>query len=511
MGKKRETATAETLGTPEVREQRDENEQVDYVDEFAFDEMNLVELPFCLLEKTDGGKRLVPLSPTKTEYLEAGKKRGLPTALAMRAVLGLLWLTKDKNNFTGRIVRFSLRELVEEYMFPGRFTQYRAAGKLLKSVEDQLHRVAATRLYTKRWYDRRLNKHTEMDASVIDYMQVINQGGRNSARTVEVAWGTKVFQSVQAKYTRSFDVVTWLQITHPLDQALFRWLSRQLECKDVQEVASIQKFGRYKLLMQGRVIEKGGRTASSYVLHKLQEALERLNGLGFPVRMTADQNRADFSLRFERIGGQGNEVVVTDQAADLVAEFKRVCHGVTKKQTRGRVRERDRKAAREWLEAYGLEQATWMVKRCHDLHRTGPRSNQRLMWFSGLQAYEVAAAADYEHRGNERGGRTKETAEDKRYELWERYRDVVLDSMHSQDPRLRPKARRRAKRNPDNAFAFDNGNGTAIEGAVNAELAQLKLEAANAITKEEFIELTDDEVRAEVQRRHGEAVGASLD
>src|SRR5689334_10585249 len=90
----------------------------------AFDEMNLVELRFALL--TDGKEaalKPVPevlLSPNGAERLVAGKN-SVPTALAERVVLGLLWLTQQDNGFREPVVRFTLRGLIEKYMHPDRF------------------------------------------------------------------------------------------------------------------------------------------------------------------------------------------------------------------------------------------------------------------------------------------------------------------------------------------------------------------------------------------------------
>ena len=152
-----------------------------------------------------------------------------------------------------------------------------------------------------------LGKQTKMNAAIIDYIQVVHEGGRNSARVVEVRWGAKLFKSVQARYTKSLDVRTILRIERPMDLRFYRWLDRQLARKARETVASCQNFARFKLLMRGQKIERGGRTASSYIVRKLSESLERLDDIGFSVRMTVDQSRPDYRLVFEKINGQHNE------------------------------------------------------------------------------------------------------------------------------------------------------------------------------------------------------------
>lgn len=307
-----------------------------------------------------------------------------------------MWLTMDKNKFQSSKATFGLRELVEDYMYPGKFTRYRAGGRLLASVERELHRIAATRLHSKRWWDKSIGKHVDIDAAIIDSITTRQEGGRNSPRILEIVWGNKIFDSVRAKYTKGFDVKRWLMIEHALDRRLYRWLDRQLTPKPVQVVKSCQTWAKHKMLMQGHKLERGGRTGSSYVLTKVSEALERLHGYGFAVRMTVDKTRPDFSFRFERIEGEQNEVVDVDPTKELIFEFKRLFHGVKTRPKRGRTREGDRRTTCAWLEAYGVDQATWMVGRCKELHDQGKRASERIMWFSGLQAYEVAAAADYD-------------------------------------------------------------------------------------------------------------------
>jgi len=143
-------------------------EKLDDVQRYAFDEMNLVELPFALLtDAKDLGKQSpkeMPLGPGGEECLVAGGRGNLPTALAERVILSLLWLTQKTNRFKEPTVRFSLRRLIHEYMYPDRADNNRAGGAFYKRVEDELHRIAATRIITSRWYDRELKKLTQISS-----------------------------------------------------------------------------------------------------------------------------------------------------------------------------------------------------------------------------------------------------------------------------------------------------------------------------------------------------------
>ena len=380
----------------------DEPNRVEHVEDVAFDEMNLVELPFALLTDAKEARAKpvleVALGPDGTEALVANARSSVPTALAERVVLGLMWLTQQENAFKEPVVRFPLRKLVEHYMYPDRFNRNRASGVFMQRVEEEINRVADTRIHSDRWYDKELGKQTKMNAAIIDYIQVVHEGGRNSARVVEIRWGAKLFKSVQARYTKALDVRTLLRIDRPLDLRFYRWLDRQLGTKNRETVASCQNFARYKLLMRGQKINRGGRTASSYIVRKLTEALTRLNTIGFAVRMTVDESQSDFRLIFEKIAGSENESVAVDEVADLVRAFQRKAHGLPKTAPKRTIASSERIEASRWIEDYGLEQASWMVKRAIELHKRSRQKDQTLFKFKALSFYEAKALADWEKK-----------------------------------------------------------------------------------------------------------------
>ena len=410
--------------------QKGELERLDDVQRYAFDEMNLVELPFALLtDAKDLGKQSpkeMPLGPGGEECLVAGGRGNLPTALAERVILSLLWLTQKTNQFKEPTVRFSLRRLIHEYMYPDRADNNRAGGAFYKRVEDELHRIAATRIITSRWYDRELKKLTQMDASIIDYIQVIEEGGRNKARVMEVRWGAKLFKSIQDRYTKTIDVRTILQIDRPMDLRFYRWLDRQLALKSSQQVRC-QQFAKYKLLMRGQKIDRGGRTASSYIVRKLTEALERLDSVGFSVRMTVDEATPDYLLTFARTTAKHNEAFQVDDAAELVREFQHLAHGLPKDAARRRIAAPDRNEAARWLEDYDLDHAKKLVKQCIQLHNKSSRREEPIFRFKGLTLYEAKALADSERK---HGGAAKEISakgkNQQREQAWEQYRDTQI-------------------------------------------------------------------------------------
>lgn len=405
------------------RPSRPQLQLVEPVEGVAFDEMNLVELPFALLTdaKQIHRERIgrLPLNATGEERLVSNEGENLPTALAERVVLALLWMTMRQNGFKEPTIRFPLRSLIQDYMYPDRSPGNRVAGAFFKRVEEEIRRVAHTRIVSSRWFDKELKKVTHMDASIIDYIQVIEEGGRNKARILEIRWGAKLFKSIRDRYTKSIDVRTVLRIDRPLDLRFYRWLDRQLGVKDREVVASCQNFARYKLLMRGQKIERGGRTASSYIVTKLSESLERLDGIGFKVRLTVDKSQEDYRLVFDRIRGDQNETVTEDSAGELVREFQRLSYGRDASRKR-RIAAADREAAEQWLEDYGAEDAYWLVQRCIALHKRSSRKDDTLYRFKALAFYEDKAVADLANHQEEQ---LKLNLGDRREDAWKAYRE----------------------------------------------------------------------------------------
>lgn len=390
----------------------------------VFDEMNLVEIPFALPQMKASRRTRADLTPDGSCYL-ATSSESLPTALAQRVVLALLWLTKEQNGFTSPEVEFTLRRLTQSFMYPNR--AYRANQTTLTSVRNEIYRVMATRLHHDRWYNRELGRHTKVAAAIFDNVQeTVPSAGLSSP--FRLRWGHFVYESVRASYTKPLDLRTWLQITNPIDQTLYRWLDRQLATKDVQVVRSCQNFARYKLLLHAQRLAAGGRTASSYVVGKLEESLERLNGVGVPVRLTIDERTPDFTLQFERISGETNEVVhgvarpvvnLESPLDRIVRAFREDFHGLPPG-AECTIAPRDRAYACTLYETYGEERAIELIAASARLHRQSARSTEIINFLVGVERYLNAAEAELAKAAVEDDSRDGD-------ELWDAYVAALLD------------------------------------------------------------------------------------
>jgi hypothetical protein len=470
----------------DVREQQPTLFELDRVDRIAYDELNLVEIPFTL-PRTTPNRRTADLSPDGTCYL-ATSGDSLPTAIAQRVVLALLWMTREENGFEDPHVHFKLSQLTR-FMYPHR--QYAPNGRTLAAIHRELYRIAATRIHHDRWYDRAAGRHIKVNAALFDQLIEVRPELRLGT-PFKIRWGSFIYDSVRAQYTKPLDIRTWLAIEKPLDLTLYRWLDRQLARKDEQVVASCQNFARYKLLLQSRRLEMGGRSASAYALDRVADSLSRLNGLGVAVRLEVDRRPKDFRFTFRRIAAQTNELVINEPergkgrsvrpsgpANDVVVRFQRQFHGLPATAEPPPPRDADLSTAREWLKKYPLAELLELIVIAADLHRR-TQSGEQILWLKGVGRYLDAAVAERSRRQGDRD-RDRDRAEVEA--LWPRYVDALARRTPLDEGALLDRATVRADQDlPAGRLAYPTIRDNMITGLVH----ELRLETLGAMPREDF-------------------------
>jgi len=451
----------------------------------AFDEMNLIEIPFALLTDEKAAKKtpiqeLALDSEGNRKLVTSNRQDSLPTAMAERVVLGLLWLTKQRNGCRNAQVEFSLRELVEDFIYAGRL-KGRASGLLLKRIERELHRIKDTNIETDAWFDKRLGRTTYIKASIFDFIQVIDKGSNRQPRTLRIGWGQKLFQSIQERYTKSIDVETMLLIKRPLDLRLYRWLDRQLHSKNKQSVLSCQNFAKYKLAMRGQKIDRGGRTASCYITRKLSGAVERLNGLEFGIKMIVDKSTPDFSLIFEKQESSKNEIVIADFASELIKEFRYQSFGLSRDEE-ARIQPSERKIAQGLIDEHGIEKAQKIVARAVELHKATYGANREPPHtLKAIQHLEPRVLAEYVTK-EKRKPQSKNLEEH-----WEKYRreklaEYVQKFPDNHDKELHIEAELEVARMERKVKI-----GAMRHILLESKVEELMLEAVGAMSRKEFL------------------------
>jgi hypothetical protein len=466
-----------------------DDERESPLDDVSFDEMNLVELPFALLTRNTDGIYEIPLSSDGKSRLAClnSSGHGLPNSLAPRVLLGLMWMWKNEWGDDHQTFSVKVRDLVVRYMYPGRFKAYAPAGKLLRSAERQVNCIANSRIHTDRWWDHKRKQRQVANISIISDVKVLDEGGQRRPRVLEVTWGKEFWKSMVRRYTKPIDAKLVQRLDSPLDLQLYRLLDRQLAVKPRQHYSNIVDFARYKLGMRGQTLDSGGRIASSYVVKKLSGALKRLSCEKFTVRMTVDRTSEPFAVTFERLGraqaGQRHEVLDRDLAGDLVREFLFFAHGVPRDQRRTHIAERDRTAAKEWLEVYGFEKAKWMIQHC--VRKKKERRAPDILMFRGLRLYESAADGAFEHHAAEKANQSAQRVSEEIQTYWGAYRTKLAEIF---DGRTTPGelAKLEAEVRADLAREKPGTPAFILDALLRSRLIGLKSARLNALSEGEF-------------------------
>ena len=279
------------------------------------DELNLAEFPIAALTDRvpDGQTTLVfedhlerrdgpPIVRRLT--IMATPKLGLPMALDDEVLVGLIQLTKRRNNFTDPKIWFSRYELIELLGWP-------QDGRSYKRIEEALHRwVGVVLTYENAWWDNAERSWVDESFHILDNISLYDRerrrpppkpapGGRASRRPggkVDLQplsyfrWNEVIFRSFQSGNLKQLDLEFYLRLKLPTTKRLFRFLDKRF-----------YRLGRLEFDLRTLACEHVGmsRTYSpSELKRRLRPALEELERLGFLELLDAEER---YSSR-----GQGN-------------------------------------------------------------------------------------------------------------------------------------------------------------------------------------------------------------
>src|SRR4051812_17882926 len=158
------------------------------------DELNLAEFPIAALSDRvpDGQTTLVfedQLEPHDSEpivrrlTIMGTHKHGLPTSVDDEVLVGLIQLTKRRNNFSDARVPFSRYELIELLGWP-------RSGPSYKRIEEALHRwMGVMLIYENAWWDNAAKSWVDENFHVLDNVTLYDRerrrlpskGGRSAA------------------------------------------------------------------------------------------------------------------------------------------------------------------------------------------------------------------------------------------------------------------------------------------------------------------------------------------
>lgn len=311
------------------------------------DEMNLAEFPVTLL--TDRPSKTVKTLTFEDGHgkltITASDDYGLPTAPDADVLIALIYLTKQRNNFTDATVQFSRYELLKLLGWDDHSRSYRR-------LDESLRRwVGVTLRYDKCWYDNSIKCRVDASFHLIDRAVIYDQEVRRTLRARQqtlplssFTWGRDFFASCQADNIKRLDLNTYFALRSSVSKRLYRFLDKRFYLRaewvfDLRELA-FEHVGLSRSYPASKIKEK------------LRPALEELEGIGFLVPMTpADryicQSRGEWRIRMIH---QTTTVLAKPEPEPTGLENELVIRGVTASTARDVVSEFPGERVREQIE-----------------------------------------------------------------------------------------------------------------------------------------------------------------
>lgn len=261
----------------EPGEQAERQDIQDLVRRMGRDEMNLAESPIALLSDRvpDGLKTLEFKAGSGKLIVTGSDAHGLPTAMDADVIVGLIQLTKLRNNFTDPTVSFSRYELLRILGWPDRGENYRR-------LEASLHRwVGVTLRYDEAWWDNDIKCRVDASFHILESVVLIEQSvrrqlrvrGRQDLPSSQFTWNRIFLRSCQADNLKRLDLETYFALGSAVTKQMYRFLDKRFYSRpdwtfDLQEFAL------------GHVGLSRNYTAAK-IKEKLQPALAELESIGF--------------------------------------------------------------------------------------------------------------------------------------------------------------------------------------------------------------------------------------
>jgi hypothetical protein len=238
------------------------------------DEMNLAEFPITTLaERVPPGIKTLVFEDQHGKLTVVGSDDlGLPTALDSDVIVGLIQLTKLRNDFTDPTVKFTRYELLKLLGWEDRGWNYRR-------LSESLHRWAGVTLrYNGCWWDNKRKRRASASFHILD--EVVLPDEDDPGVVSSFTWGKKFFKSCRDGNIKRLDLTTYFALKSAISKQLYRFLDKRFYLRnhltfDLRELA-------HERVGLSRTYGDAGRLKA-----KLKPALEELEGIGFLEPMAA--------------------------------------------------------------------------------------------------------------------------------------------------------------------------------------------------------------------------------
>ena len=206
------------------------------------DELNLIDFPISVLQSkqpvnADGTTpdelvctiesydrhldRVVPRKLTR----RTASKHGFPTPVEEEVLIGLLTLTRIKNNFTSARVRFCNSELYRLLGWPSNGNR----NERLRVTLDRLKGL--TLKYENAWTRGGDKFEKELTTNLLDAYQFVRQTDGDPAdgkETSWIQWASEVFADMQRGNVKELNTDRYFSFSRPISRRLYRILDKQL-------------------------------------------------------------------------------------------------------------------------------------------------------------------------------------------------------------------------------------------------------------------------------------------
>ncbi|MDG3008382.1 replication initiator protein A [Paludisphaera mucosa] len=264
--------------------------------------MNLAEYPIALLaDRAPAGiKTVVYHDKDETVTITGSDLLGLPTALDVDVIIGLLHLTKKKNNYESTTLHFTRYELMKVLGWPDR-------GFYYERLTESLNRwVGVTLIYKKSWWDNDTKTKGNYSFHILEAATVIEQEQRRGCRTRQIApppstirWSSEFFKSFQANNLKKLDLKVYFSLKSSISKQLYRFLDKRF-----------YKKSEWTFDLRTLACEHVGMSRNYEcwrLKQKLQPAIDELTEAGFLKGMDSEERfaqtgRGQWSVTFARSG-----------------------------------------------------------------------------------------------------------------------------------------------------------------------------------------------------------------
>lgn len=249
------------------------------------DEMNLAEFPLTLLADRVPGeiKTLCYVSRPGTLVVTGSDAFGLPTAADADVIIGLIQLTRLRNDFADPKVPFTRYELLRILGWPDESRYYRR-------LDESLNRwVGVTLHYQNAWWDNRAKRYLSAKMHILESVILDEKPGRRVRGAPPVSsftWNKTFIESCQADNLKRLDLDTYFSFRSAVTKRMYRFLDKRFYLKpdwtfDLKEFA-FEYVG----------LSRGYEGNAGKVKEKLQPALEELEAIAFLEPMGREERYA---------------------------------------------------------------------------------------------------------------------------------------------------------------------------------------------------------------------------